>query len=381
MNTTGYSNVTVGDSAGANLTGVQNSSYGDSSSISVTGDQNTSMGSASGNSVTGSGNTTIGVNSGEAVIGSNNSAIGLGAGESVTGNANIAIGQAAGLGSGASFSNAISIGTSASANQTSAVAIGANATAGAANSVALGANSVATEPNTVSVGSPGSERRITNVAPGVNSTDAATYGQLTSAISTTQNEINQVGSLANKGIAMSMAQAGAGSSIPHPGEMAISMGSGYFEGEAAMGVGVAGASKSGERVFRLASSMTPGFGDIGVQASYQMRLGKGAPPIADSTEKIDGADIPYTEWKKFGFHEVRVYVPSRLYQARVGNRTFRFELASVTDDNGPGWAASVEEQQRDDSWRILDQQLNLSSVSTPMKALLNAITALSNSIK
>jgi autotransporter adhesin len=51
-------------------------------------------------------------------------------------------------------------------------------TSGATNSVALGNNSIADEPNTVSVGSVGSERRITNVAPGVNSTDAVNKGQL-----------------------------------------------------------------------------------------------------------------------------------------------------------------------------------------------------------
>lgn len=46
------------------------------------------------------------------------------------------------------------------------------------NSVALGAGSYASEPNTVSVGDVGSERRITNVAPGVNGTDAVNVSQL-----------------------------------------------------------------------------------------------------------------------------------------------------------------------------------------------------------
>ncbi|BDD88632.1 YadA-like family protein [Desulfofustis limnaeus] len=59
-----------------------------------------------------------------------------------------------------------------------AVGQGARVTSGATNSVALGNNSIADEPNTVSVGSVGNERRITNVAPGVNSTDAVNKGQL-----------------------------------------------------------------------------------------------------------------------------------------------------------------------------------------------------------
>jgi hypothetical protein len=59
-------------------------------------------------------------------------------------------------------------------------ALGQNARvqSGASNSVALGKDSVASEPNTVSVGSPGNERRITNVAEGVNSTDAVNRRQL-----------------------------------------------------------------------------------------------------------------------------------------------------------------------------------------------------------
>ncbi|WP_194270688.1 beta strand repeat-containing protein [Glaciimonas soli] len=59
------------------------------------------------------------------------------------------------------------------------------------NSVAIGANSVASEANTVSVGAVGSERKIVNVAAGVNTTDAVNVGQL-SAVS------GDVGQLANQ---------------------------------------------------------------------------------------------------------------------------------------------------------------------------------------
>ncbi|TWI03406.1 trimeric autotransporter adhesin [Luteimonas cucumeris] len=49
------------------------------------------------------------------------------------------------------------------------------------NAVAIGANTVADEDNTVSIGAAGAERRITNVAAGTATTNAANVGQLTSA--------------------------------------------------------------------------------------------------------------------------------------------------------------------------------------------------------
>ncbi|KYZ76563.1 hypothetical protein AXX12_09035 [Anaerosporomusa subterranea] len=49
---------------------------------------------------------------------------------------------------------------------------------GKIGSVAIGAHSIATEPDTVSVGQPGYERRIMNVAPGINGTDAVNMNQL-----------------------------------------------------------------------------------------------------------------------------------------------------------------------------------------------------------
>ena len=52
----------------------------------------------------------------------------------------------------------------------------------AAAHVALGQGSIANLPNTVSVGAPGAERRITNVAAGVNPTDAVNVSQLSAAL-------------------------------------------------------------------------------------------------------------------------------------------------------------------------------------------------------
>lgn len=72
-------------------------------------------------------------------------------------------------------------GVDASAQGKDSVAIGSGSIAAADNSVALGTGSVATEENTISVGSSTNQRRITNVAAGVNATDAVNVSQLKSS--------------------------------------------------------------------------------------------------------------------------------------------------------------------------------------------------------
>ncbi len=72
-------------------------------------------------------------------------------------------------------------GADANAQGKDSVAIGSGSIAAADNSVALGTGSVADEENTISVGSPTNQRRITNVAAGVNATDAVNVSQLKSS--------------------------------------------------------------------------------------------------------------------------------------------------------------------------------------------------------
>ena len=112
----------------------------------------------------------------------------------------IAMGEGARVANGAGLpiDNAIAIGTNAAAGRNNAVAIGVNSNAAGENSVALGAGasttanggwnsvalgwgSIADESMVVSVGNTGEngQRRIVNVADGIDSTDAATVGQLT----------------------------------------------------------------------------------------------------------------------------------------------------------------------------------------------------------
>lgn len=440
----GDANTGMGSESSINVTGYYNSGLGFASSTNVLGSGNTAAGASSGQHVTGSANSALGIGSGQNVTGNANIAIGENAGSvgtasvtalsnasatgaanvrtaqsqpgtqaqsqtrrnlqstsqddgtpqavpatnavnmAVQGDNNVAIGSSAGLGNGSAFSNTVAIGTAASATQSTAVAIGAGAVATAANAVALGAGSIANEINTVSVGAPGAERRITNVAPGVNGSDAATYGQLTTAINATDQHIANVGTVANKGIAMSMAQAGAGGASARPGEMAVAMGTGFFEGQSALGIGIAGASKSGERIFRLASSVSPGLGDLGVQASYQMRLGKASPAnlgTAGSAGMAATDEIPFSIWKTLGFTDVLEEPSGGVYKAHLGARTFRIAINKILSDTAPAWMITIDEKQRDGTWRSLDDQMDLHSnhqVSIAMHEALTSLAALAH---
>ena len=133
----------------------------------------------------------------------------------------------------------VALGSNALASGNNSVALGAGAQVIGNNSVALGAGSVAKVDNTVSVGAPGSERQITNVAPGVNPTDAVNVAQL-SQVATQINQfgaqLNQVASVAYSGIAM----AGALAALPQvdPGKtFSISAGVGNYGGYSALSIG------------------------------------------------------------------------------------------------------------------------------------------------
>jgi autotransporter adhesin len=142
-------------------------------------------------------------------------------------NASATNATALGANSVASGVSSLAAGNGAQATATSSVALGNGASATAANSVALGSGSVASTPNTVSVGSVGNERRITNVAAGFAPTDAATMGQLNA--NTTE---------ARRGIA-AVAALSPGVMPSAPGKTTISVNTGFYQGEAGVGVGVA----------------------------------------------------------------------------------------------------------------------------------------------
>ena len=105
-------------------------------------------------------------------------------------------------------------------------AIGDHAYASGANSVAVGANSVASAPNTLSVGSVGNERGISNVAPGVNGTDAVNLNQLNNAAAQsnryTDQQIKGLKRYVDGGVAATMAVAGLPQAT-EPGKNMVSM--------------------------------------------------------------------------------------------------------------------------------------------------------------
>jgi autotransporter adhesin len=137
----------------------------------------------------------------------------------------------------ASALEATAAGDGAVASGGASTAIGYHALATGANSVALGANSSdGGQSNVVSVGSPGNERRITNVAPGVAGTDAANINQL-NAVSNYALALNNSLTLR---IEQSVASGAALSSIPTsviPDKGMIGMAYGQNGNQFALGFG------------------------------------------------------------------------------------------------------------------------------------------------
>jgi hypothetical protein len=160
-----------------------------------------------------------------APIASGNDAHAVGFGATATGDRSAAFGTQA----SASGVSSVAHGDSAQASGSLSAAIGANAVATAPNAVALGAGSVASAPNTVSVGAPGAERRITNVAAGINPTDAVNVGQL-NAVS---GQIVSVQQEARRGIAAAIAASGY-MTPSAPGRTTLQVSSGFFGGETAV---------------------------------------------------------------------------------------------------------------------------------------------------
>ncbi|KRG46398.1 hypothetical protein ARC20_05215 [Stenotrophomonas panacihumi] len=85
---------------------------------------------------------------------------------------------AGGSGAIATGAQSVALGNDAAASGAASMALGHNAQANGDNSVAIGAGSVASVANTVSVGSAGNERTVSNVAAGVQATDAVNVSQL-----------------------------------------------------------------------------------------------------------------------------------------------------------------------------------------------------------
>ncbi len=145
--------------------------------------------------------------------------------------------------------NSVAVGADAHVeiNADGGIALGQNAQVaqGANGSVAIGQNSIAREANTVSVGSAGNERRVTNVADAVNSTDAVTLGQLQqvemglqSDLTRLDNQINNLEDRLDKVGAMASAFSAL---VPNPYDSSrtqIALGLGHYSGANSMAAGL-----------------------------------------------------------------------------------------------------------------------------------------------
>lgn len=222
-------------------------------------------------------------------------------------------------------------GADANAQGKDSVAIGSGSIAAADNSVALGTGSVADEENTISVGSSTNQRRITNVAAGVNATDAVNvsqlksseaggvrydtkadgsidysnitlgggnggttrisnvsagvnnndavnYAQLKQSVQETKqytdqrmvemdNKLSKTESKLSGGIASAMAMAGLPQAYT-PGASMASIGGGTYNGESAVALGVSMVSANGRWVYKLQGSTNS-------QGEYSAALGAG----------------------------------------------------------------------------------------------------------
>ncbi|WP_438820142.1 YadA-like family protein [Burkholderia lata] len=199
-----------------------------------------------------------------AVVGTGvNNGTAIGSSSNVSGSNGTAIGSSA----QSSAEGATAIGSNANASGSKSAAIGDGANASGSNSVALGAGSVATSDNTVSVGSATQQRTISNLADGVNATDAATKGQLDRAMGGMQGQMNELSRNAYSGIAAATAL----TMIPgvDPGKtLSFGIGGATFQGYQAVAFG--GEARITQNLkMKAGVGLSSGGNTVGVGASYQ----------------------------------------------------------------------------------------------------------------
>lgn len=205
--------------------------------------------------------TAIGTNA--AAWGTNNTAIGFRALSGATNpgapSSNPTVSNATALGgqSSASANNSTAVGATATAAAVNATAIGNGATAVGSNSVALGAGTLAGQANTVAVGG----RRIVGLADGTAATDAVNLGQLQAALAgysggglDASAVINQANSYTDQAInglrqeySRAIAAVAASPMLPAlaPGEHAIAVGGGFYNGQQSLGIAYGQALNNG----------------------------------------------------------------------------------------------------------------------------------------
>jgi autotransporter adhesin len=161
-----------------------------------------------------------------------------------------------GTGSQATGPSSTAVGQGAIASGMLASAFGQGAVAAAPGSVAIGAGSVASQPNTVSFGTPGNERRLTNVAPGIAGTDGVNLNQLASGLGALQNQISNNVNRANAGTASALATAGLRYD-DRPGKISSAFALGGYGGQYGLAGGVGYTSESQLWRFNAAATASP----------------------------------------------------------------------------------------------------------------------------
>lgn len=183
---------------------------------------------------------------------------------------------AMGSGAQASADNSVALGQNAVVTGTGSVAMGSGAQASASDAVALGQNSVADRANTVSVGAAGSERQITNVAAGTQSTDAVNVNQLNQSAGHTLKQANDYTDSktegtrrdAYAGTAAALAVAGLPQAVL-PGRGMVALGGGTYGGQSAVAIGVSQLSDNGIWAYKV-SGTTSTRGQFGVSVGAGM---------------------------------------------------------------------------------------------------------------
>ena len=176
---------------------------------------------------------------------------------------------AIGYGANASDENSTALGNNSQASGKNSTAVGQGAKATANNSVALGKGSVANEANTVSVGSQGNERRVTNVADPIRSTDAANKQYVDRSVGAVRSELNKTDKKLRGGIAGATAIANI-PQVTKPGGLVLGLGVGNYRGQSAVAVGYSRASDNNRVIFKVSGAVTTqGDYNVGAGVGYQ----------------------------------------------------------------------------------------------------------------
>ena len=176
---------------------------------------------------------------------------------------------AIGYGANASDENSTALGNNSQASGKNSTAVGQGAKATANNSVALGKGSVANEANTVSVGTQGNERRVTNVADPIRSTDAANKQYVDRSVGAVRSELNKTDKKLRGGIAGATAIANI-PQVTKPGGLVLGLGVGNYRGQSAVAVGYSRASDNNRVIFKMSGAVTTqGDYNVGAGVGYQ----------------------------------------------------------------------------------------------------------------